>query len=115
VMFKQFLSSGSIDICQIDACRVAGVNENIATLIMAAKFGIPRLPPRGRVGLCEIVQHFSMFDYVAVSTDIESHWIEFVDHLHEHFVDSGPCGQCAIWRRGPRYLCFNASWVHRGL
>jgi L-fuconate dehydratase len=87
VMFKQFLSSGSIDICQIDACRVAGVNENIATLIMAAKFGIPVCPHAGGVGLCEIVQHFSMFDYVAVSTDIESHWIEFVDHLHEHFVD----------------------------
>jgi L-fuconate dehydratase len=87
VMFKQFLSNGSIDICQIDACRVAGVNENIATLLMAAKFGIPVCPHAGGVGLCEIVQHFSMFDYVAVSTDIDSHWIEFVDHLHEHFVD----------------------------
>lgn len=87
VMFKQFLSSGSIDICQIDACRVAGVNENIATLLLAAKFGIPVCPHAGGVGLCEIVQHFSMFDYVAVSADIDGHWIEFVDHLHEHFVD----------------------------
>jgi L-fuconate dehydratase len=87
VMFKQFLSSGAIDICQIDACRVAGVNENIAVLLMAAKFGIAVCPHAGGVGLCEVVQHLSMFDYVAVSGVIENRWIEFVDHLHEHFVD----------------------------
>lgn len=87
VMFKQFLSSGAIDVCQIDACRVAGVNENIAILLMAAKFQIPVCPHAGGVGLCEIVQHLSMFDYVAVSANIDEHWIEFVDHLHEHFVD----------------------------
>jgi L-fuconate dehydratase len=87
VMFKQFLSSGAIDVCQIDACRVAGVNENIAILLLAAKFQIPVCPHAGGVGLCEIVQHLSMFDYVAVSANIEDRWIEFVDHLHEHFVD----------------------------
>ena len=87
VVFKQLLSSGAIDVCQIDACRVAGVNENIAILLMAAKFQIPVCPHAGGVGLCEIVQHLSMFDYVAVSANIEEHWIEFVDHLHEHFVD----------------------------
>ncbi|MGA2295378.1 MAG: enolase C-terminal domain-like protein [Acidimicrobiales bacterium] len=87
VMFKQFLASRSIDICQIDACRVAGVNENVATLLLAAKFKIPVCPHAGGVGLCEVVQHLSMFDYVAVSTVVENRWIEFVDHLHEHFVD----------------------------
>jgi L-fuconate dehydratase len=87
VMFKQFLSSGAIAICQIDACRVAGVNENIAVLLMAAKFGVPVCPHAGGVGLCEMVQHLAMFDYVAVSAVIDDHWIEYVDHLHEHFVD----------------------------
>jgi L-fuconate dehydratase len=87
VMFKQFLASGAIDVCQIDACRVAGVNENIATLLLAAKFDVPVCPHAGGVGLCEVVQHLSMFDYVAVSAVIDDHWIEYVDHLHEHFVD----------------------------
>jgi L-fuconate dehydratase len=87
VMFKQFLSSGAIDICQIDACRVAGVNENIAILLLAAKFGVAVCPHAGGVGLCEVVQHLSMFDYVAVSGIIDNRWIEYVDHLHEHFVD----------------------------
>jgi L-fuconate dehydratase len=87
VMFKQFLSSGAIDICQIDACRVAGVNENIAVLLMAAKFCVAVCPHAGGVGLCEMVQHLSMFDYVAISAVMEDHWIEYVDHLHEHFVD----------------------------
>jgi L-fuconate dehydratase len=85
VLFKQLLSSGAVDVCQIDACRVAGVNENIAVLLMAAKFGVPICPHAGGVGLCEVVQHLSMFDYVAVSGSVESRWIEFVDHLHEHF------------------------------
>jgi len=86
VMFKQFLSSGAIDICQVDACRVAGVNENIAVLLLAAKFGVAVCPHAGGVGLCEVVQHLSMFDYVAVSGLMQDRWIEYVDHLHEHFV-----------------------------
>ena len=87
VVFKQMLASQAIGVCQIDACRVAGVNENLAILLLAAKFGVPVCPHAGGVGLCEIVQHLSMFDYVAVSASTEGRWIEFVDHLHEHFVD----------------------------
>jgi L-fuconate dehydratase len=71
---------------QIDACRVAGVNENLANLLLAAKFGVPVCPHAGGVGLCEIVQHLSMFDYVAVSGTREGRVIEWIDHLHEHFV-----------------------------
>jgi L-fuconate dehydratase len=87
VLFKQLLSSGAIAVCQLDACRVAGVNENIAILLLAAKYGVPVCPHAGGVGLCEAVQHLSMFDYVAVSGTTEGRWIEYVDHLHEHFVD----------------------------
>jgi len=87
VMFKQLLASGAIDVCQIDACRVAGVNENLAIVLLAAKFGVPVCPHAGGVGLCEIVQHLAMFDFVAVSGSTDGRWIEFVDHLHEHFVD----------------------------
>jgi L-fuconate dehydratase len=87
VMFKQMLATSAIGVCQIDACRVAGVNENLAILLLAAKFGVPVCPHAGGVGLCEIVQHLSMFDYVAVSGTTDERWIEFVDHLHEHFVD----------------------------
>ncbi|MGD0809933.1 MAG: enolase C-terminal domain-like protein [Acidimicrobiales bacterium] len=87
VMFKQLLASRGIGICQIDACRVAGVNENLAILLLAAKFGVPVCPHAGGVGLCEIVQHLSMFDFVAVSGSCDGRWIEYVDHLHEHFVD----------------------------
>jgi L-fuconate dehydratase len=87
VVFKQMLASKAIGVCQIDACRVAGVNENLAIMLLAAKFGVPVCPHAGGVGLCEIVQHLSMFDYVAVSGSTEGRWIEFVDHLHEHFVD----------------------------
>jgi L-fuconate dehydratase len=86
VIFKQFLQAGAIDIMQIDACRVAGVNENLANLLLAAKFGVPVCPHAGGVGLCEIVQHLSMFDYVAVSGTREGRVIEWIDHLHEHFV-----------------------------
>jgi L-fuconate dehydratase len=86
VIFKQFLQADAIDIMQIDACRVAGVNENIANLLLAAKFGVPVCPHAGGVGLCEIVQHLSMFDYVAVSGTQEGRVIEWIDHLHEHFV-----------------------------
>jgi L-fuconate dehydratase len=87
VLFKQLLSSGAITVCQLDACRVAGVNENIAIMLLAAKYGVPVCPHAGGVGLCEAVQHLSMFDYVAVSGTTEGRWIEYVDHLHEHFVD----------------------------
>ncbi|WIM92835.1 enolase C-terminal domain-like protein [Actinoplanes oblitus] len=87
VVFKQLLQAGAVDIVQIDAARVGGVNENIAILLLAAKFGIPVCPHAGGVGLCEMVQHLSMFDYVAVSGAIEDRVIEYVDHLHEHFVD----------------------------
>ncbi len=86
VMFKQLLQARAIDIMQIDACRVAGVNENIANLLLAAKFGIPVCPHAGGVGLCEIVQHLSMFDYVALSGTTEGRRIEWIDHLHEHFT-----------------------------
>ena len=86
VMFKQLLQSHAIDIMQIDACRVAGVNENVANLLLAAKFGVPVCPHAGGVGLCEIVQHLSMFDYVALSGTSEGRRIEWIDHLHEHFA-----------------------------
>ncbi|MFF5985176.1 L-fuconate dehydratase [Streptomyces olindensis] len=87
VVFKQLLQAGAVDIVQIDSARVGGVNENIAILLLAAKFGVPVCPHAGGVGLCEMVQHLSMFDYVAVSGTIEDRVIEYVDHLHEHFVD----------------------------
>jgi L-fuconate dehydratase len=87
VMFKQLLQAGAIDVCQIDSCRLAGVNENIAVLLMAAKFGVPVCPHAGGVGLCEYVQHLSAFDYIAVSGSLEDRVTEYVDHLHEHFVD----------------------------
>ncbi len=86
VMFKQFLQADALQVLQIDATRVAGVNENIAILLLAAKFGVPVCPHAGGVGLCEAVQHLSMFDYVAVSGTMQGRVIEFVDHLHEHFV-----------------------------
>lgn len=87
VMFKQLLQAEAIDFCQIDSCRLAGVNEVIAVLLMAAKFGVPVCPHAGGVGLCEYVQHLSMFDYIAVSGSLDRRRIEFVDHLHEHFID----------------------------
>ncbi len=86
VMFKQFLQADALQVLQIDATRVGGVNENIAILLLAAKFGVPVCPHAGGVGLCEAVQHLSMFDFVSVSGAIDSRVIEFVDHLHEHFV-----------------------------
>jgi L-fuconate dehydratase len=87
VVFKQLMQAEAIDIVQIDAARVAGVNENIAILLLAAKFGLPVCPHAGGVGLCELVQHLAMFDYIAVSGTLEDRVIEYVDHLHEHFVD----------------------------
>lgn len=87
VIFKQLLQAEAIDVCQIDSCRLAGVNENLAVLLMAAKFGVPVCPHAGGVGLCEYVQHLAIFDYLRVSCSLEDRVVEFVDHLHEHFVD----------------------------
>jgi len=87
VMFKQFLQADAIAFCQIDACRLGGVNEAIAVLLMAAKRGVPVCPHAGGVGLCEYVQHLSMFDYIAVSGSMKGRVTEYVDHLHEHFLD----------------------------
>ena len=86
VMFKQFLQAEAIDVMQIDACRVGGVNENIANLLLAAKFGVRVCPHAGGVGLCEAVQHLSFFDYAAVSGRLDGRAIEWIDHLHEHFT-----------------------------
>jgi len=87
VMFKQFLAAGAMDVCQVDACRLGGVNEALAVLLLAARFGVPVCPHAGGVGLCELVQHLSIFDFVAVSGSLEDRMIEYVDHLHEHFLD----------------------------
>jgi L-fuconate dehydratase len=87
IIFKQLLQLGAVSYVQIDATRVAGVNENIAILLLAAKFGVPVCPHAGGVGLCEMVQHLAMFDYIAVSGSMDDRVIEYVDHLHEHFAD----------------------------
>ncbi|HTA84723.1 MAG TPA: enolase C-terminal domain-like protein [Silvibacterium sp.] len=87
VMFKQLMQARAIDVCQIDSCRLGGVNENLAVILLAAKFNIPVCPHAGGVGLCEYVQHLSAFDYLRVSGSLEDRVTEFVDHLHEHFVD----------------------------
>jgi L-fuconate dehydratase len=87
IMFKQLLQARSISICQIDACRLGGVNEVVAVLLLAAKFGVTVCPHAGGVGLCELVQHLSPFDYIAVSGELDGRMIEYVDHLHEHFLD----------------------------
>jgi L-fuconate dehydratase len=87
VMFKQFLQAGAMDVCQIDACRLGGVNEAIAVLLMAARYDVPVCPHAGGVGLCEVVQHLSIFDYLGIGADLSGRMIEYVDHLHDHFVD----------------------------
>jgi L-fuconate dehydratase len=86
IVFKQLLQADAIDVVQIDACRVAGVNEVIAILLMAAKFGVRVCPHAGGVGLCEYVQHLAAFDYLSVSGSLDGRVVEWVDHLHEHFV-----------------------------
>ncbi len=101
VMFKQLLQAEAIDFCQIDSCRLAGVNEVLAVLLLAAKFGVPVCPHAGGVGLCEYVQHLAIFDYIAVSGSLEDRTCEFVDHLHEHFLDP-------VRVRGGRYLAPSA-------
>ncbi len=97
VMFKQLLQAGAVDVVQIDASRVGGVNENVAILLLAARFGVPVCPHAGGVGLCEVVRHLAMFDYLAVSARQDGRYIEYVDHLHEHFLDPAVV-------RGGRYL-----------
>ena len=97
IVFKQLFQAEAIDVCQLDACRVGGVNEAIAILLLAAKFGVPVCPHAGGVGLCEYVQHLAVFDYVAVSGSLEDRVVEWVDHLHEHFTEP------AVVREG-RYL-----------
>ena len=87
ILFKQLMQAGGVHFVQIDSCRLGGVNENLAVMLMAAKFGLPVCPHAGGVGLCEYVQHLSMFDYIAVSASTENRVTEYVDHLHEHFVD----------------------------
>ena len=97
VIFKQLMQAEAIAFCQIDSCRLGGVNEVLAVLLMAAKFGIPVCPHAGGVGLCEYVQHLAIFDYVAVGASLEGRIVEYVDHLHEHFKDP-------VRMRGPRYM-----------
>ena len=97
VMFKQLLQAGAINFCQIDSCRLGGVNEVLAVLLMAAKFGVPVCPHAGGVGLCEYVQHLSIFDYIAVSGSLENRVLEYVDHLHDHFVNP-------VVMKGDRYM-----------
>ncbi|WP_396667623.1 L-fuconate dehydratase [Microbacterium sp. R86528] len=89
VLFKQMFQAEAIDFCQLDSARLASINEILSVYLMAKKFGVPVCPHAGGVGLCELVQHLSVFDYVAVSGTLENRVTEFVDHLHEHFVD--PC------------------------
>jgi len=97
VIFKQLLQAKAIGFCQVDACRLGGVNEVLAVVLMAAKFGVPVCPHAGGVGLCEYVQHISLFDYIAVSGSLEDRVLEYVDHLHEHFVDP-------VTIKGGRYM-----------
>jgi L-fuconate dehydratase len=87
VIFKQLFQAQAIDVCQIDACRIGGVNEAISVLLLAAKFGVPVCPHAGGVGLCEYVQHLAFFDFIAVSGSLDDRVVEWVDHLHEHFRD----------------------------
>ena len=87
ILFKQFIEAGAIDFCQIDSCRLGGVNEILAVYLIAAKYDIPVCPHAGGIGLCEYVQHLSMIDYVCISGSTENRIIEYVDHLHEHFCD----------------------------
>src|SRR5829696_3700426 len=87
VLFKQLFQADAISFCQIDACRLGGVNEVVAVLLMAKKFGVPVCPHAGGVGLCEYVQHLSIFDYIAIGASLEDRILEYVDHLQEHFLD----------------------------
>jgi L-fuconate dehydratase len=108
VMFKQLLQARAVDLLHIDATRVGGVNENLAILLLAAKFGVRVFPHAGGVGLCEMVQHLAMADFVAISGSMEDRAIEYVDHLHEHFADP-------VRIRGGRYLAPTAPGFSTGM
>jgi L-fuconate dehydratase len=97
IMFKQFLQADAIDVVQVDACRLAGLNENLAVLIMAAKFGKVVCPHAGGVGLCEYVQHIGAIDQIAIGGDRDDRMVEFAGHLHEHFVDPVDVHDGAYW------------------
>ncbi len=97
VMFKQLLQARAIAFCQIDSCRLGGVNEILSVYLMAAKFGVPVCPHAGGTGLCELVQHLSMWDFVAVAGTCEGRVVEYIDQLAEHFVTPAVV-------RGSRYL-----------
>jgi L-fuconate dehydratase len=97
VVFKQLMQANAIRFCQIDSCRLGGVNEVLAVLLLAAKFGVPVCPHAGGVGLCEYVQHLAIFDYLCVSASLDDRIVEYVDHLHEHFLDP-------VVVRGGRYV-----------
>ncbi|CAG0922982.1 unnamed protein product [Notodromas monacha] len=86
VMFKQLFKSGGMQYCQIDACRVGGINENIAVMLMAKKFGVPVCPHAGGIGLCEMIQHLAIFNFICISGDLKHSVAEYADHLHEHFI-----------------------------
>jgi L-fuconate dehydratase len=104
VIFKQMMQARAIHFCQIDACRLGGVNEVLAVLLMAAKFGIPVCPHAGGVGLCEYVQHLAIFDYLCVGASLEHRIVEYVDHLHEHFLDPVVVrGGCYVIPTAPGY------------
>ncbi len=113
ILFKQFLQAEAVDLIHIDAARVGGINENLAILLLAHKFGVRVVPHAGGVGLCELVQHLAMADFVAISGQMEDRSIEFVDHLHEHFIDP-------VRIRAGRYLAptapgFSAEMHHESL
>ena len=110
VIFKQLLQQDAIGFCQIDACRLAGVNEVVAVLLLAAKFGVPVCPHAGGVGLCELVPHLAAFDYVALGGELDDRVVEYVDHLHEHFVD--PCVVERARYRAPSRPGYSAE-MHR--
>ncbi|KAH9523421.1 Mitochondrial enolase super member 1 [Bulinus truncatus] len=104
VMFKQFLKAGAMQFCQIDSCRLGGVSENVAVILLAKKYGVPVCPHAGGVGLCEYVQHLSIFDYISVSGSLDKRMIEYLDHLHEHF--ESPCrvkNGCYVVPKAPGY------------
>jgi L-fuconate dehydratase len=96
-MFKQLLQANAIGFCQVDAARLGGVNEVLAVMLLAAKFGVPVCPHAGGVGLCEYVQHLSMVDFLRISGSMDDRLIEYVDHLHEHFL-------APVVMRGGRYM-----------
>jgi L-fuconate dehydratase len=97
VVFKQLLQAEAIDYCQVDACRLGGLNEVLAVLLLAARFGVPVCPHAGGLGLCEYVQHISVLDYIVVSGSLDGRMVEFADHCHEYFVDP-------VQVRGGRYV-----------